>query len=820
MLINTLRKLRNILLILFGLLILILAGFGFYFKSNIVPFIKENLNEQLDVPVEVKNISFSGFKTFPRLGVELSEIEIKESTVYYNKPSIKADKIYLLLDVTKLLGGSYEISRVEVEGAELMLADVAGGNNYTFFKLSESNSESVSFVINQLILRNTSIVYNNAPSDFMAKCFTPTSTLRVNNNDFYTALKINGILNNTTIVQDSEAYINKRNVSIKTLLSVDTQKELISFNNGTLGIEDVELTTDGQILYSAQEKLHIRFSSRQGKTQDLISLLPPSLKASFDEISIAGNSTLNGVLSGSYSSSNELSFKLNYRLEDTEIELIGQPYTLQNIGANGTLDLPSLGDFRKAMFKANISQAETTGNHFSGKLLVTDFDNPKVDWRGRLDIDAPFLFNTSNQPPFKCTDGRLTYQGSIILNQISKNPTNLKNDLILNGSLEIDGIQGIFTDENLEVKGLSGRCKATPTAIEVEDIFLELAPETSFRMNGKLVNYISLFTNETSALLVGDLEVNNFNINDFTSSDSASGKEGDAKLSPISFKLTTEINNLTYNDFKAKHFKGTLTSNQQSIVAENAEIQALEGVTNADLAIKPWGDYILLDIVSSVDGLDITQLFKQFNNFEQNEITYEHLSGVLNGKITAKIILDKDYNPMLDKLYVKSDVEVINGALTNYKPLQELSKFVDIDDLMNVQFEQLRNTIEIFDATIFIPKMEIKNSALNLELEGTHTFENQMKYHIGLSVGDLLAKKANWLAKRREQRIENNPDGGMTAYIIMEGTPDDLSIRYDKATVKETAKEELKKERENFMKALKGEEVFEKKKDYGNVWDE
>jgi hypothetical protein len=801
--------------------LLLLLGFGFFFKNNIVPIIKESLNEQLDVPVKVENISFSGLKTFPRLGVELSAIEMEESHQFYNQPAISADKIYLLLDLVKLVRGTYQISRVEVEGAQLMLADLEGYNNYTFFKSDSTSSEGVSFVIDKLILRNTQVVYNYQPSAFMVKCYTPTATLQVKNSDNITALKIDGLLNNTSIEQSSEVYMSKRNVKLKTLLMVDTEKELVSFRNASLGIEDVALKTEGQILYSDKEKLHIQFSSTEGKTQDLISLLPDSFKESLSAVSITGTSLLSGVLTGSYSSVNQLAFKLNYRLLETAIKLRDEPLGVSNLVASGAVLIPNLGNLRNASFKASIGQAETENNHFTGNLLVRDFDNPKIDWKGKLDLDAPFIFNTSENPSFKCSKGRIMYNGGIILNQVGHSAKALQNDLILNGELTLEDIAGELIEQNVKVSSLNGRCTANPRAIEIDNLDIRLEPNTSIGLQGKVIDYISLISDDSKAKLVGYLSITNLNINDFISSDTTQNSGNPIEeLSPIAFELNTTINGFQYNDFNAEEFKGKLTSDRKTILTENAQIKALQGVTKADLAIKPWGNNVLLDIVSKVEGVDITELFKQFNNFEQDEITYQHLSGTLNGNITAKVLMDQEYNPVLEKLYVKSDVEIINGALVNYKPLQELSKFVDIEDLMNVQFKQLNNTIEIFDGTIFIPKMQIQNSALNLELEGTHTFENEMKYQIGLSVGELLAKKANWIAKRRERRIEDNPNGGMTAYIIMEGTPDDLRIRYDRATVKETAKKELKKERENFIKALKGEETFEKKKDYDDVWDE
>ena len=58
----------------------------------------------------------------------------------------------------------------------------------------------------------------------------------------------------------------------------------------------------------------------------------------------------------------------------------------------------------------------------------------------------------------------------------------------------------------------------------------------------------------------------------------------------------------------------------------------------------------------------------------------------------------------------------------------------------------------------------------------------------------------------------------------MVGTPDNLKIAYDGATVKENVKEEIAKEKTNFIKALKGEATLETEttetKNYDDVWDE
>ncbi|MFT7229764.1 MAG: hypothetical protein ACI9GO_000223, partial [Bacteroidia bacterium] len=269
---------------------------------------------------------------------------------------------------------------------------------------------------------------------------------------------------------------------------------------------------------------------------------------------------------------------------------------------------------------------------------------------------------------------------------------------------------------------------------------------------------------------------------------------------------------------------GDLISNRTSLRMPKCEIDALGGKTIAAIVLKKWGDNHLLDITAELSNINITELFNQFNNFEQTEITDKNISGTLKGTILAKIILDKNFEPVLPKLYVKANVTIDSGALINYDPLKELSRFVNIEDLKNVRFKTLTNTIEIFDQTIFIPKMRIENNAMNIEIEGTHTFDGYMKYSMGLSVAELLATKANWIARKAEKRIEKNSNGGLTAYVLMEGTSDNLKIRYDRTTVKENVKEEVINEKKKFIKALKGEAALKEEatetKNYDDIWDE
>ena len=69
-----------------------------------------------------------------------------------------------------------------------------------------------------------------------------------------------------------------------------------------------------------------------------------------------------------------------------------------------------------------------------------------------------------------------------------------------------------------------------------------------------------------------------------------------------------------------------------------------------------------------------------------------------------------------DALVLKSDMIIKKGELNKFKPLKNLSTYINIEDLRNVKFSTLENTIQISNKKITIPAMEIKSSALSVYL--------------------------------------------------------------------------------------------------------
>jgi hypothetical protein len=142
---------------------------------------------------------------------------------------------------------------------------------------------------------------------------------------------------------------------------------------------------------------------------------------------------------------------------------------------------------------------------------------------------------------------------------------------------------------------------------------------------------------------------------------------------------------------------------------------------------------------------------------------------------------------------------VVNGGLTNFEPMQKLSRFIKRQDLENMQFSEMENDIHIENRTVFIPEMEIRSNVSNLSVKGTHTFDQVMNYKLKIPVYNFMGKRA------REVADENSSN----LFLKIYGTSDDYKIEYDNEAVKEKIQQDWKEEKQEFKDMLKGKKAQE-----------
>nr|MBP6732373.1 hypothetical protein [Chitinophagales bacterium] len=205
--------------------------------------------------------------------------------------------------------------------------------------------------------------------------------------------------------------------------------------------------------------------------------------------------------------------------------------------------------------------------------------------------------------------------------------------------------------------------------------------------------------------------------------------------------------------------------------------------------------------ITAVD-LNIPQIFKECENFGQTSLTDKNLKGTMSTAIALDATW-KNYKDLDTKtLSAIIDFSIKNGELINFEPLRAASKFIRIEELEDIRFADLANTIKIGNERFDVPEFEIKTSALNLMFFGFHYFNNDIDYHFKINLHKLLAQKFNRQA-RDVQFIEEDPYEGVNLYLSMTGNLSNPKIKFDKPATRNKMMNDFRNEKEVLKNLLK-----------------
>jgi DNA integrity scanning protein DisA with diadenylate cyclase activity len=169
---------------------------------------------------------------------------------------------------------------------------------------------------------------------------------------------------------------------------------------------------------------------------------------------------------------------------------------------------------------------------------------------------------------------------------------------------------------------------------------------------------------------------------------------------------------------------------------------------------------------------------------------------------------------------------VKDGNLINFKTLDALRRFTEVEKLSNIKFGELTNRVRIANKMIIIPEMTLENSALTLKVEGTNGFDGKMNFLIQMQLRELLGNKKTIRSKRLDDFIkEKNNQEKVWIPLRMNGYPENIKFSIDTKKIGDDVKLNIKndwKKQSEDIKSLFNNKKKNKKEEteYEFIWEE
>ena len=794
-----------IILLVFGVLFSVIK----LYDKEIKEIALKQINNQLISPMIIQDIELSAFNYFPAISLQFSNLLIKDPMAN-SDTLLFAKKAFLNFDAYDLINKKYIVRKLVLKNGSISVKISADGkeNFNVFVSNNKAENKNFKFSLDQLNLKDFSLNYQNIPLTQEYDFTISDSKLKgqFSNKEYDLNILSSMLVNKFDL--EGVNYINSKNANTEIILHVINDPFSLTIKKGKLKIGDMNFFLEGDYKSSKKDILNLNIKGNQIQISEIFSVLPLDY-ASIKKYSSEGIFNFDGNLNGEMNNKHPLSFIVNFNAENATLKDKLNNIQLKNIYLSGTFN-----NIEQKLRIINFS-ALMNDKIMSGNLEVNNFNNPTYF----LNIEGLFDLN---KIPFFTTLKDFSLDGETAIEMETKITT--KNDKLffenLDGKIlsEKINIEYLPLKTQIELNGFEADISKKNMDITVQNSFFN---EDEFSMNLNFMDWNKWFQADSKKIKCNyDLKLDKFHLDDFLEIfDSKDSSKTDYQIDLEGAIAANELyyDNLKFFNISSKRLKINKSIEIKNLFMESYDGEILLNIYNANLNSdnQNW----LID--GELSSLNIKKLMKSFNDFDQNYIKNEHISGSISSDFNSKLIFDSLNNWDFQNSSIKSKNTFKDIVLLEYPFLYDILEvfensvitrnIIDINhyekNLHKVVFRDFKSTIFLSDGITQIDKTNFENDVLDFSFYGNYNLENQVDYHLSFNWADIVRRK-----KSKSDIVQENPVKGKQLFLKISGPVEDLSYGFDKAEIKKERKEIISHEKKIIKEIINGEYQEEEKK--------
>jgi len=795
-----------IILLVFGVLFSVIK----LYDKEIKDIALKQINNQLISPMIIQNIELSAFNYFPAISLQFSNLLIKDPLAN-NDTLLFSKNAFLNFDAYDLINKKYLVRKLVLKNGRLAAKVITDGkeNFDVFISKDKSENNNFKFSLEQLTLKDFSVNYQNIPLRQEYDFTISDSKLKGQFSNKEYDLNILSSMSVNKFDLEGVNYLSSKNANTEIILHVINNPFSLTIKKGKLKIGDMNFFLEGDYKNSKKDMINLNIKGNQIQISEIFSILPLDYASIKTKFSSEGIFNFDGNLNGEMNNKQPLSFFVNFNAENATLKDKLNNIQLEKIDLSGTFNNKEQ-NLKIINFSALMNDKIMRGN-----LEIENFKTPTYF----LNIEGLFDLN---KIPFFTTLKDFSLDGETAIEMETKITT--KNDKLffenLDGNIvsEKINIEYLPLKTQLELNDFEADISKKNMDITVQNSFFN---EDEFSMNLNFMDWNKWFQADSKKIKCNyDLKLDKFHLDDFLEIfDSKDSSKTDYQIDLEGAIAANELyfDNLKFFNISSKRLKINKSIDIKNLFMESYDGEILLNIYNADLNSdnQNW----LID--GELSSLNIKQLMKSFNDFDQDYINNEHISGSISSDFNSQLIFDSLNNWDFQNSSIESKNTFKGIVLLEYPFLYDILKvfensvitrnIIDINhyekNLHKVVFKDFKSTIIFSDGITEIDKTNFENDVLDFSFYGNYNLENLVDYHLSFNWADIVRKK-----KLKSDIVQENPVKGKQLYLKISGPVEDLSYGFDKAEIKKERKEIISNEKETIKDIIKGDYQEDEKK--------
>ena len=793
--------------VIFGI-ISVLAGLAYYFENNIADFVLKRAYTYLDTKATHQKINFSLLRNFPKGTLTFYDVQIQEKTDSVPPENLfQAQYLHFGFDFWDLIRGNFRITKITAQNGEINLKIFQNQtNNFSVFK-PDTTSKPIDFALHldQIQLQNITIKYwdeinaqhyivdarkVNAKGNFSAQKYD----LELSGDFFLKLLNIN-----------KKNYLTNKSVQLDILIDIDRLEKQYRFDEARLRLEDLNFKFNGIVAQSgAAISYSLKIAGDQLHLKQLLNTVPDILTQPVKQYKPSGNIDFTASVEGLIQKKHQLGIQLNATLKNGKMEVPNTGHTMDSIRFELLYQKPLQKNNSPEELTLKNFSARLKEGFFNADLTVRNLKKPEISLTLKADLDLQILHSFINLGMIELLKGRFDTDFKLKLKADSPNISlqDLKKAQ-MSGVLNLQNISGILTYRNLKLEQLNAKLRYVENQAVI-DHFEVKTPQSDLALSGTIHNLLPfIWLPQQPIIIKAYARSKNLDLNEILQSETVAGEsELKPEFNPLyELDLNFEANHIQWGKYTADDAHAKLTLKNGILNLQHFKMNTFDGIIsgNAEANFRHQKERVLMTGYVKTENTDIQKLFWACDNFGQNEMTDRNLKGHLDAEIWFSSIWDAHFNCDWSQLKSQIHFTIKEGGLLNFKPLENLSKFIRLEELQNIQFKTLTNEIAIMNETITMPTMKIENNACNLIFSGNQTFAGALDYQLEIKLQDALTAK---FRKRQtiSDAVKEDAPSRVTIFVNIGGTLSNPKFSWNLKWLKNSNNESVLKERNAELK--------------------
>jgi len=745
-----------------GITLLILLAISIavplFLQGKIEEIIKTKVNNSINATLDFEDADLSLLKNFPNAHVELTQLSLINKAPFEGDTLFATSKIALSMSIKELFKSADEpivIKTLDVDEAKLHIkTDVEGNANYDIAKESnEPTSDPTgdpdsSFTLNMdsYAINNTEIVYEDMASGMLLTIIemnhTGTGDLSLEKSELKT---LTDAL--VSFEMDGTKYLNKNKINLDALIGIDLSENKYTFLENKALVNQLPLVFDGFVKVNEEnQEVDITFKTPSSDFKNFLAVIPEAYAGNIENVQTTGNFEVNGVFKGVVDEEHIPTFKIAINSDNASFKFPDLPKSVRNVHIDTEINNET-GITEDTYVDINRLSFAIDEDKFNLKAKIRDvMGNTKVD----ADMDGRInLANISQAYPVPDDynlKGILNADVSTSFDMASLEKKQYQNTKT-SGKASLTGFE--YASQELKNPVAINKAALTfnPNTVTL-DSFEGKTGSTDFAAKGTLTNLLGFMFNNENIEGRFSLNSNQFVLYDFmveeTADENLSKTEettiaGEERIKIPSFldcTIDATANTVIYDNLDLKNVKGTLVIKDETATVNNLTSDLFGGTMGLSGAVSTKQETSTFDVNLGMNNFNIGESFAGLELFKVLTPLASALTGKLNSDIKISGNLKEDFTPNLATISGNLLAELLSPKLDAQKaPLvSSLDNKLNFLDTKQINLDGLKTALSFENGAVKVKPFTLKYKDININVDGSHTFDRQMQYKATLDV--------------------------------------------------------------------------------------